>query len=304
MNKSLLILAAGMGSRYGGLKQMEGFGPNGETLLEYGIFDALRHGFRRAVFVIRKDMERDFRERVTAKFEDRIEVELVFQDRELSAEEGSLAGAVPERTKPWGTGHALLTGLSRLSEPFLVLNADDYYGSNAFMKGVAFLDGAAAEAPHFALLAYRLDRTLSPHGQVSRGIVERDDRSRLTGIREQHEIERKTEGIQYLDAKTGVKYILGGETPVSMNLLAMTPAVETFARSAWEEFLAARGSEANAEFGIPDILSAIVRNGETVTVVLTDEKWMGVTHVEDAAFVRDGLRKKIKAGIYPERLWK
>lgn len=303
MERSLIILAAGMGSRYGGLKQMEGFGPNGETLLEYSVYDALECGFGRAVFVIRKDMEETFRETVAARLAGKIEMELVFQEPDLDAGEAAQAGGVRDREKPWGTGHALLTALPAVAEPFLVMNADDFYGRGAFREAAAFFEDPARDSRTFGLVGYRLGLTLSPHGQVSRGVLEHSEAMLLRGIEERHQIERKTEGIQYLDTKTNVRYGLDVRTPVSMNLLALTPEVRPVVESAWMDFLGERGGEPGAEFGIPDVLASAMAEGYAIRVIPTEESWMGVTHPDDAESVREGLRRRVEAGQYPDPLW-
>lgn len=302
MEMSLMILAAGMGSRFGGLKQMQGFGPHGETLLEYSVYDALRCGIRHAVFIIRESMEQDFQEKVVDRLKGRIETDLVFQEPELTAEETALAGSIRERSKPWGTGHALKVGLEAVRGPFLVLNADDFYGSGALAAGAAFLEKSSTGFSH-ALVAYRLDRTLSPHGTVSRGVLAVDESGRLTGIRERHQIERKTEGIQYLDARTKIKYRLGGETQVSLNLLGLRPEVGVPLEQAWRQFLQNDAAVPGAEFGIPDVLSAALEANQNIAVVGTGESWMGVTHPDDAAWVRHALQERVDAGVYPAPLW-
>lgn len=304
MEKTLVILAAGMGSRYGGLKQMEGFGPQGETLLEYNLYDGLKRGFSKAVFVIRRSMEIDFRQRVIQRLEKDLETEVVFQDLELSPEDQKLVGSdIPRRTKPWGTGHALLAALPVFNEPFVVLNADDYYGAGAFTEAAGFLEDTRASSVLAGLIAYRLEQTLSSHGSVSRGVLEKDAQGFLKRIQERHQIERKTEGIQYLEQETQRKYNLHGKTLVSLNLLACRPGFTDFVYEAWEHFLREKGSDPTTEFGIPDILDHLLQRGSSVAVVPTQESWLGVTHADDAPRVRKGLMDKIEAGHYPKQLW-
>lgn len=304
MHASLVIMAAGLGSRYGGLKQMEGFGPSGERLLEYSVFDAIRAGFERAVFVIRKEMEADFREVVLSRFQDRIACETVFQESSLDAEETALAGGMPaDRKKPWGTGHALLRGLSAVDEPFLLMNADDFYGLDAFRAARSFVADTADQPDAHAIIAYRLIKTLSPNGTVSRGLIQADADGRLEGIEERHKIERKTEGVIYFDAASQMKFSLDKKTPVSMNLVALKPSVKAVAKTEWHAFLKASAQVPGSEFGVPDIVDALRRKGGDIRVIPTDEKWMGVTHPDDAAFVRQGLAAKIEAGDYPQKLW-
>ncbi len=303
MKRTLVILAAGMGSRYGGLKQMEGFGPQGETLLEYSVYDAIRSGFARAVFVIQRKMETAFAETVGRRLEEKIEVALAFQDPELRPEETAQAGCRPEREKPWGTGHALRSALPAVNEPFLVMNADDFYGRGAFEEAAEFLGEASREGGTFGLVGYQLGRTLSPHGQVSRGVLNLSEGMLLRGIEERHQIERKTEGIQYLDTDTNIRYRLGGRALVSMNLLALTPEINPVVEAAWMNFLKEDGGDPKAEFGVPDVMEAAMEAGHRIRVIPTEEGWMGVTHADDAESVRAGLRHRVGEGQYPDPLW-
>lgn len=302
MKKSLMVLAAGMGSRFGGLKQMQGFGPRGETLLEYSVYDAMRSGFDHAVFVIRRSMKEDFEKHVLSRFAHKLEVTMVFQEAELSPADLELSGDVPSRQKPWGTGHALKLGMEAVPGALVVINADDFYGRGALAAGAAFLEREDRPAP-FALIAYRLEHTLSHHGTVSRGVLAVNEEDELVGIREHHQIERKTEGIQYLDAKTRIKYLLGRDTLVSLNLLALTPLIREITQEAWNRFLREKAAKEGAEFGIPDVLAAAIEEGHRVAVLPTDERWMGVTHPDDSEWVREGLAKLVETGVYPKDLW-
>lgn len=305
MENALVIMAAGLGSRYGGLKQMEGFGPAGERILEFSVFDAIRAGFGSAVFIIRKDMESDFREQVLVRFQNRIPCKLVFQPTELSPAEADIAGGAPAgRTKPWGTGHALLCALQQIDSPFLLMNADDFYGPESFRQAAEFFESTPEETDQHAIIAYNLSRTLSRFGTVSRGVIETDAEGNLLGITERHKIERKTEGIIYEDPESGRTYILGRNTPVSMNLMALKPSVRPVAEKAWKTFLENSAHMAQAEFGVPDVLETLrTRPGSTIKVLNTPESWMGVTHPDDAPSVREGLKQQTDSGTYPSPLW-
>lgn len=297
MQMALVILAAGMGSRYGGLKQMEGFGPQGETLLEYSLYDARLAGFERVVCVIRRDMEDLFREKVLARFPAGWDTRLVFQDTVLA--DGRGAG----RSKPWGTAHALRCGLEAVEGPFLVMNADDFYGRKAFAQAAGFLRGPGRAGTDYGLIAYRVDRTLSPAGQVSRGVCQVSPEGWLEGIRETHRLEWKTEGIQFTDTTDGRTYSLARDTPVSMNLLAFNPTLGPAVEAGWDEFLAGKGNDPKAEFGIPDALQRVLQSGAgRIRVLPTEETWMGVTHPDDRPHVEAGLRERVGRGEYPSPL--
>ncbi len=293
-------MAAGMGSRYGGLKQVEGFGPAGETLLEYSVYDALKAGFTQATFIIRKEMEDIFRQSIVSRFQGKIDVKLVFQENELSADDAALAGGQPNRKKPWGTGHAMMTGLAVQEGPFLVMNADDFYGASAFASAAAFFQSIQGVSGEYGIVGYEIIRTLSPNGAVSRGVLACDANGFLEGIKEHHGVERKTEGVQFLDSETEMKYILGKRTLVSMNLLALTPEISAVAKAAWRQFLQKDGLREGSEFGVPDILEAVIKMGMgKIHVVPTEADWMGVTHPDDAPSVRQGLLNL----DYPSPLW-
>ena len=288
---SLLVLAAGLGSRYGGLKQIEPIGPSGETLLDYAVFDALRAGFGRVVFIIRLDFEEAFRAQVIAKYAGVARPEVVFQSTDLLP-----AGfaAPPGRQKPWGTGHAVWCAREVIHEPFAVINADDFYGADAFRRIAAFLrdnPGSDAGKELFCLAGFRLARTLSEHGAVARGLCAVGPDGWLTSIVEQT-------GITPEEVGPGRKYS-GAET-VSMNCWGFTPALFAGLDRQLREFLAAHGGEPKAEFYLPAAVSAMVACGEAAVQVLpVDSPWFGVTYREDKAPAQDALAKL----AYPRKLF-
>ncbi len=290
----LLVLAAGLGSRYGGLKQVDPVGPGGETLLDYAVFDALRAGFGRVVFVIRRDFAELFQTNVAAKYRGRVPVDTVFQSLD-DRPPVSLSG--PERTKPWGTGHAVWCAREAIREPFAVINADDFYGADSFRALAGFLNrpGAAdRRPPEFAMAGFRLARTLSEHGSVSRGI------GRVVG-RELAAIEERSD-IRPDDVGAGRPY--RGDEVVSMNCWGFTPALFPALGRHFEAFLGARGSESQAEFYLPAAVSALIAEGEArVEVLPTEAEWFGVTYREDKPRVAAAIASLVRAGVYPERLF-
>jgi NDP-sugar pyrophosphorylase family protein len=291
---TLLILAAGMGSRYGGLKQIDPVGPSGETILDYAVFDALRAGFGRVVFVIRRDFEDMFRAQVGARYAGRAAVEYVFQS--LDALPG---GAVPPagREKPWGTGHAVWCARGAITGPFAVVGADDFFGAEAFRQLARFLarPAAAAGEPHrFAMVGYRLDRTLSEHGTVSRGLCRVGPGGRLESIEERTGID---------GAALAAAGLRGDET-VSMNCFGFTPALFSALEAQLREFLAARGGEPKSEFYLPAAVSTLIAQGAaTVDVLPTGDSWFGVTNRADKPRVEAALAALVAAGAYPAKLF-
>jgi hypothetical protein len=300
MSLSLVVLAAGMGSRYGGLKQIDPVGPGGETVLDYAVFDALRAGFTRMVFVIRRDFEALFREQIGARYAGRAQVDYVFQSLDALP-----AGFTPPagREKPWGTGHAVWCARDALADNFAVINADDFYGADSFAQLARFLGSAgrgdASAAPgapaRFAMVGFRLANTLSEHGTVSRGVCTTDAAGGLQSIVEQP-------GIAAEDVGAGRKY--AGDTVVSMNCWGFTPALCAGLDVQFREFLAARGGEAKSEFYLPAAVSTMIARGEaTVRVLPTESTWFGVTYREDKPRVAAAIAELVRAGRYPARLW-
>ena len=299
MKPTLLVLAAGMGSRYGGLKQLDGLGPHGETIMDYSIYDAVRGGFGKVVFVIRKDFEQDFREKVLAKYENHIPVEVVFQSLD-KLPEGFVCPA--ERTKPWGTNHAVLMGREAIREPFAVINADDFYGRDGFRVLGEWLSKAAGEN-RYCMVGYRVGNTLSESGTVSRGICRTDAEGYLTGVVERTDIAR-VDGKITFTGDGGAPATTDETTPVSMNMWGFTPDYFRYSEEMFRRFLAEHIDEAKSEFYIPTVVNDLIVKGKaSVRVLDTTAKWFGVTYAEDRPGVVAKIRALIAAGEYPEKLW-
>jgi choline kinase len=297
MQPTLLILAAGMASRYGSMKQTEGFGPNGETIMDYSIYDAIRAGFGKVVFIIRQDFADSFKERFGAKLEDRIKVEYAFQD--MNKHVGSLDTS--HRQKPWGTGHAILCASDNIHEPFAVINADDYYGPDAFKKAVEFLTHAC-DVKHSAIIGYQLNKTLSDHGTVSRGVCQVDHEGNLISIQERTNIYQKDNKVVY--EENGDTIEVDGNSSVSMNFWCFDPSIFILSANLFSDFLNDRGNDPKSEFFIPIIADAFIRENENaIKVVPTVSDWFGVTYKEDAPFVQGCIEKLIADKVYPDTLW-
>jgi UTP-glucose-1-phosphate uridylyltransferase len=301
MRPTLLIMAAGMGSRYGGLKQIDPVGPHGETILEYSIYDAVRAGFGRVVFIIRDYFAEVFREKVGRKFEEKLEVAYVRQ--ELDCCMGGLA--VPEhREKPWGTGHAVLVAHAIIDGPFAVINADDYYGDNSF-KIVADYFSAIDPTPNgaeYSMVGYTLRNTLSEHGYVARGVCSHDARMFLNQIVERTKIEKNGHGARFVE-KDGQSFPLTGDEIVSMNLWGFYPSIFARLQRQFMDFLNRRGQDPKAEFFISDEVGTMISSEQArVKVLPTPDSWFGVTYREDKEIAVAGIQKLIQAGIYPEKL--
>lgn len=299
MNPTLFILAAGMGSRYGGLKQLDGIGPNGETIMDYSVFDALRAGFGKIVFVIRKDFEADFREKVLSKYADKVPCEVCFQ-----AIENVPAGCTynPERAKPWGTNHAVLMGKELIHEPFAVINADDFYGRESFRVLADYLRTVEGKEGQYCMVGYRVCNTLSENGTVSRGVCSTDENGLLTDVVERTKIEDKNGTIVYTE--DGVDTPLAPQTPVSMNCWGFTPDYFQYSEDAFRTFLAEHGQELKAEYYIPSLVNALISSGKATCKVLdTTSKWFGVTYAEDRPQVVMKINQLIAKGEYPAKLF-
>ncbi len=294
---TLLVLAAGMGSRYGGLKQIDPIGPGGETLMDYSIYDALRAGFSKVVFVIRKDIEQPFKEMVGAHFEKRIPVEYAFQ--ELAKIPPGFA--VPaDRTRPWGTTQAILMAEDVIHEPFAVINADDFYGAASFRLLAHHLQSGA---PDYAMVAFVLRNTLSEFGSVARGVCTVDGNSYLQSVVELTGIERKDGSVSNIDAAGRVSPLTGDE-PVSLNMWGFTPPVFGQLQNSFQQFLARNSSDLKAECYIPVTVSELIASGQAqVKVLRTPDTWFGVTYRQDRPRVVENIRQLIQRGSYPERLW-
>ena len=300
MKPTLFVLAAGMGSRYGGLKQLDGLGPNGETIMDYSIFDAIRGGFGKVVFVIRKDFEADFRTKILSKYENHIPVEVVFQSVD-DLPEGFVR---PEgRTKPWGTNHAVLMGKAVIREPFAVINADDFYGRDGFRVLGQWLSKADGEN-RYCMVGYELGKTVTDHGSVARGICVTDGKGHLTGIDERTRVEKYPGGIHFTeDGETWTD--LPADTTVSMNFMGFMPsfleeATELFPK-ALDEIL--EKNPLKGEYFLPAIVQQMLTEGRATMKVLTSpDKWYGVTYAADKPVVVEALKKMTREGLYPEKL--
>ena len=303
MKPTLLLLAAGMGSRYGGLKQLDGLGPNGETIMDYSIYDAIKAGFGKIVFVIRKDFEQDFREKILSKYEGHVPVELCFQSLDALPE----GFTCPEgRVKPWGTNHAVLMAKDVIREPFCVINCDDFYNRDAFMVIGKFLaDLPEGSQNRYAMVGFRVGNTLSENGTVARGICSKDSDECLTTVVERTEIMRVDGPVCYKDEQ-GQWVAFDDNTPVSMNMWGFTPDYFTHSEEYFKTFLSDPANMANpkAEFFIPLMVNKLINDGTaTVKVLDTTSKWFGVTYAADRQSVVDKIQTLVNEGVYPEKLW-
>ncbi|MDH5379480.1 MAG: sugar phosphate nucleotidyltransferase [Cyclobacteriaceae bacterium] len=296
MKPTLLILAAGMGSRYGGLKQLDPLGPNGETLIDYSIHDAIQAGFGKVVFIIRKHFEKEFKNKVSDKFSSKIEVVHVFQELD------SLVPIEVNREKPWGTGHAILVAKDVIDEPFAVINADDYYGQSGFKLMAKFLSNQCSQS-EFSMVGYRIKNTLSDHGSVSRGVCSMDSDNYLIDVVERTKIEKSTNNsIIYIEGEES--FPLAPETIVSMNFWGFHPTVFPFIEQQFNDFVMANQNNLKAEFFIPLYVNDMLqRDIIKLKVLESEDKWFGVTYKEDKETVMDSFLQLVKNGIYPSPLW-
>jgi choline kinase len=301
MKPTLYVMAAGMGSRYGGLKQMDGLGPSGETIIDYSIYDAIRAGFGKVVFVIRKAFEADFREIVISKFENKIPVEVVFQEVNKLPEGFTVH---PDRVKPWGTNHAILMGKDVVKEPFAVINGDDFYGKDSFEvlgKALQQMEGKKAQ---YCMVGFPVKNTLSESGSVSRGVCQTDSQNNLVSVVEHTKIEAQNGRIVNLNDLGQELVALEPNTPVSMNMWGFTPDYFEFSESYFKEFLKENENSLKAEFYIPSMVDYLIKNNiATVHVLDTPSKWFGVTYADDKATVLMKLNELINKGVYPAKLW-
>lgn len=300
MQPTLFVLAAGMGSRYGGLKQLDSLGPNGETIMDYSIYDALQAGFGKVVFVIRKDFEKDFREKILSKYEGHVPVEVVFQATD-KLPEGYTCPA--DRTKPWGTNHALLMGKDVIKEPFAVINADDFYGRDAFRVIAEELQKPHDHKGDYCMVGFRVGNTMTENGSVARGVCTTSD-GKLTGVVERTAISYAPDGRIVFTDENGVEQTLDPMTPVSMNLWGFTPDYFDYSEREFRRFLDKDLNTPKAEFFIPLCIDTLINNGEaTVKVLDTDSRWFGVTYAADRPGVVAKFAELHKDGTYPEKLF-
>lgn len=301
MKPTLFVLAAGMGSRYGGLKQLDGLGPNGETIMDYSIFDAIRGGFGKIVFVIRKDFEEDFRKKIISKYENHIPVEVVFQSID-KLPEGFTCPA--ERVKPWGTNHAVLMGKEVIREPFAVINADDFYGRDSFAVIGKFLSELPEGAKNtYCMVGFRVGNTLSESGTVARGICSTDENRHLTTVVERTEIMRINGVVSYKD-ENGEWVGIEDNTPVSMNMWGFTPDYFNYSEEYFIDFLKENIDKPKAEYYIPLMVNKLINDGTaTVEVLETTSRWFGVTYAADRQGVVDKLQALADSGEYPSKLF-
>jgi len=298
MKPTLLILAAGMASRYGSMKQIDGFGPNGETIIDYSIYDAIKAGFGKVVFIIKEEFVEDFKNIFDAKLQGKIETDYVFQNFDLKQ-----FGIEEEiyREKPWGTAHAILSGRKVIKEPFCVINADDFYGFDAYQKMVSFLNEEATDS-NYSIIGYQIGKTLSDFGAVSRGVCKVSTDGNLEEIVERTKIYQEDGIIVYEEENK--KYPLDFETPVSMNFWGFTPAVFKVTEDLFRTFALENKDKPKAEFFIPLIGENLVKsNTAAFKVIPTASQWFGVTYKEDKPFVQASIDQLIKDGAYPEKLW-
>lgn len=293
MNKiTLLIMAAGMGSRYGGLKQLDAVGPNGETIIDYSVYDAIQAGFNKVIFIIRKEFEQEFKSKISDKYAGKIEVEFAFQDLNDLPDEFSC----PEgRVKPWGTAHAILSAADKINEPFVAINGDDFYGQESFKVVADYYGNGAID---FSMVAFQLDKTLSTFGGVTRGLCTLKDGKLDTVI--------ETDNLQKIGSNVSSNrdIELDGSEPVSMNVWGFTPVLFDYLKTKFIEFLHEEGQEMKSEFLIPSVVNELIqKRKEEVHVLRSGAKWFGVTYKEDKPFVQGEIQKLVEGGVYPEKLF-
>jgi NDP-sugar pyrophosphorylase family protein len=299
MKPTLLVLAAGMGSRYGGNKQLDEVGPSGETIIDYSIYDAIRAGFGKIIFVIRRDIEDQVKERFVEKLRDKVEIDYVFQEI-TNLPEGSTVA--PDRQKPWGTSHAILVAEKKISEPFGVINADDYYGVESFRILWDFLVNDKDQTC-FSIVGYKLGNTLSDHGHVNRGVCTVGQDGFLQNIVETRQIEKTNNGAK-APGKDGKELLFTGNEVVSMNLWGFKPSCFEFLGREFRNFIGKHGMDLKSELDIPTSIDNFVKNGDLrIRILMSNERWFGVTYREDKPYVVESIKKMIRKGIYPVRIY-
>ena len=291
-NITLLVMAAGMGSRYGGLKQLDAIGPNGETIIDYSVYDAIKAGFSKVVFIIRREFENDFINKITNKYAGKIQVEFAFQ--ELDALPNGFE-CPDERIKPWGTGHAILSAIDVINEPFVVINGDDYYSRESFKVVADYYKNGGNE---FSMVAFRLNNTLSIFGGVTRGLCTVND-GKLETVVETDNLQQTDEGVS-----SNRDILLDGFEPVSMNMWGFTPILFDYLSEKFDEFLQEGKMELKSEFLIPNVINDLIQTDrESVHVLRSDSSWFGITYKEDKLYVMDEIQKLIDEGVYPQELF-
>src|SRR2546423_1045993 len=299
MDPTLVILAAGMASRYGSMKQIQKFGPSGETIMDYSIYDAIKTGFEKVIFIIRKDFAEDFKNIFEPKLKGKIETAYVYQEMDKFLEGFSVP---PDRKKPWGTAHAILCAQDEVKEPFAVINADDFYGRDAFSKAYNFLLNECREEV-YAIIAYELAKTLSEYGSVSRGICEVDKNGNLVAINERVKIYRENGKIVY-EESDGTKHEVPENAKASMNFWCFHPSIFPFLKKKFREFLEKNINDFKAEYLIPFAADQFIKAGlGVIKVIPTSAPWFGVTYKEDAPIVQRNLNEQVQSGAYPKSLW-
>lgn len=299
MQPTLLVLAAGMATRYGSMKQIQEFGPDGETIMDYSIYDAAEAGFGKVVFVVRESFAQEFKDIFEPKLKGRILTDYVTQELNDHLDGRPIPS---ERTKPWGTAHAVLCAKGAIREPFAVINADDYYGKGSFEKMAEFLETECRDKI-YSVVGYELGNTLSEHGSVSRGVCQTDDSGHLRSIHERTKILREAGRIVYEDGEG--KHEVSANAPVSMNFWGFHPSVFDFTLGLFHDFVDRNAGNPKAEFFIPIVVDDFIASRQgTVKVIHTPAKWFGVTYKEDAPVVKAGFHRLVSEGIYPAQLWK
>jgi dTDP-glucose pyrophosphorylase len=301
LKPTLLIIAAGMGSRYGGLKQIDPVGPNGEIIIEYSMYDAVRAGFEKIVFVIRYYFEEAFREKIGNKLDGIVQTAYAYQELDSYLDGFPLPAG---RDKLWGTGHAILVAKDVIDEPFVVINADDYYGVNSYRIIKEYLISTKGDNNDYCMIGYTLGNTLSEYGYISRGVCRCDENMYLKSVAEIKEIIKNKQGIVFTDG-SGQQQTLSGDEVVSMNLWGFQPDIFTHLQKQFKEFLVEHGKEQKSEFYIPIAVDRLVTSKQKkVKVLHTGDKWFGVTYKEDKEIAQKCIQKLIEQGIYPNKLWK
>lgn len=299
MEPTLLILAAGMASRYGSMKQIKSFGPGGETIMDFSIYDAIRAGFKKVVFIIRKEFAKDFQDIFEPRLKGKVLTDYVYQELPMFTEGFQIP---PDRTKPWGTAHAVLCSKDKVQEPFAVINADDFYGRDAFQKAYRFLTADCNEKV-YSIIGYELLKTLSENGTVNRGVCQVDQSGNLTSIAERLNIAKKEGKIICDDDQEPRELPL--DSQVSMNFWCFHPSIFPYSERLFREFLQKNIQNPKAEFFIPIVADQFITDGEgVIKVIPTSAQWFGVTYKEDAPEVQESLRQLVESGEYPTSLWK